>query len=249
MRRRFFVERFENGRATLRGAAAHHAGRVLRAEPGQLYELSDGCRVWLARIERVGRGALDFSLLEALTPEPEPLHAVLALSIFKFDRFEWALEKATELGVADIVLLAATRSEKGLVSAAHRRAARWERILTESAQQSRRLRAPALQPGVLRSVDYLEGAGADSGATPALRLFFSEEKDAPAASSVLSGAPQGATVALAIGPEGGWTEEERAAAARGGWKDVSLGPNILRAETAVVAGLAIVHFALAAARG
>ena len=66
MRRRFFVEEFEAGSATLRGEAAHHLGRVLRAETGQLYELSDGQCVWLARTESVGRDEVQFSLVEQL---------------------------------------------------------------------------------------------------------------------------------------------------------------------------------------
>src|SRR5579863_4932541 len=140
MRRRFFVEEFERGSAFLRGEAAQHLGRVLRAETGQLYELSDGQCVWLARTENVGRDEIRFSLVEPL-PVPAALVRVeLLLAIAKFDRFEWALEKATELGVEEITPLAAGRSEKGLLAAIGKRAERWKRILRESAQQGRRLR-------------------------------------------------------------------------------------------------------------
>ena len=111
---------------------------------GQLYELSDGESVWLARTEAVGRDAVEFALVERLPARPAPLRITLLLAIVKFDRFEWAIEKATELGVDEIVPLAAERSEKGLVAASVKRAARWEKILMESAQQSRRLRVPAL---------------------------------------------------------------------------------------------------------
>src|SRR5580704_15536066 len=111
MRRRFFVERFDGGTATVRGDTAEHLGRVLRAEAGQLYELSDGQHVWLARIERValsrrGENRIDFALVEPL-PAPEPvLRISLLLSLVKFDRFEWCLEKATELGASEIIPLA-----------------------------------------------------------------------------------------------------------------------------------------------
>ena len=98
MRRRFFVDCFQNGHAALRGDAAHHLGRVLRAEPGQSYELSDGHSVWLARVESVGRDAVQFALLEPVAARKAHLAATLLLAIVKFDRFEWALEKATELG-------------------------------------------------------------------------------------------------------------------------------------------------------
>ena len=101
MRRRFFVERFAGRTARLAGEAAHHLGRVLHAEPGQLYELSDGNSVFLARIERISASDIDFSLLEALPGPAASPEIVLLLAIVKFDRFEWALEKATELGVHD----------------------------------------------------------------------------------------------------------------------------------------------------
>ncbi len=114
-------------------------------EPGQLYELSDGESVWLARTENVGRDEVQFSLIESLPAQVSPVRITLLLAIVKFDRFEWAIEKATELGVDEIVPLAAARSEKGLVAASAKRAARWERILMESAQQARCLRVPALK--------------------------------------------------------------------------------------------------------
>src|SRR6266853_1901326 len=144
MRRRFFVEKFQNGAAVLQGEAAHHLARVLRAEPGQLYELSNGEAVWLARTQDIGRDSVEFALVERLPILLPTLHITLLLAIVKFDRFEWAIEKATELGADEIVPLAAERSEKGLVAASAKRAARWKKILVESAQQSRRLRVPTL---------------------------------------------------------------------------------------------------------
>src|SRR3979409_847886 len=144
MRRRFFVERFESATAVLNGEAAQHLARVLRAEPGQLYELSDGESVWLARTQDFGRDAVEFALMECLPVVLPPLHITLLLAIVKFDRFEWAIEKATELGADEIVPLAADGGERGLVAATAKRAARWKKILVESAQQSRRLRVPVL---------------------------------------------------------------------------------------------------------
>src|SRR5215467_9674919 len=145
VRRRFFVEQFVGNRAVMEGEAAHHLGRVLRAERGQLYELSNGHRVCLAQISDVKDDRIEFSLLEDLqTPQPT-LHTTLLLSVVKFDAFEWALEKATELGVSTIVPLAAARSEKALIAAAAKRSERWRKILLEASQQSRRLRVPELE--------------------------------------------------------------------------------------------------------
>ena len=109
MRRRFFVDAFEADRAVLTGEAAHHLGRVLRAEPGQLYELSDGTSVRLGKIEFSSRDRVDFSLLESIPVRISSLQKTLLLAIVKFDAFEWAIEKATELGVDRIVPLAAAR--------------------------------------------------------------------------------------------------------------------------------------------
>jgi 16S rRNA (uracil1498-N3)-methyltransferase len=238
MRRRFFVERFENGRAVLREEAAHHLGRVLRAEAGQLYELSDSHSVWLGRIERIARAQIEFSLLEPIAAREPAVRVVLLLSIVKFDRFEWCLEKGTELGMAEVVPLAAARSEKGLLAAAPKRTARWGKILLESAQQARCLRPP-----VLRALVRPEAAFADVGARQAVAVLLSERLAAPTIKAVL-GNREAKSVVLAVGPEGGWTEEEFAAARASGFLEASLGPHILRTETAVTAALAVLNYAL-----
>src|SRR3989441_12248598 len=128
----------------MEGEAAHHLGRVLRAQSGQLYELSDGERVWLGRIESVGRDRVQFALVEELPAVHPSVDVTLLLSVVKFDAFEWAIEKATELGVSTVVPLAAERSEKALLAAAAKRADRWKKILLEASQQSRRLSMPVL---------------------------------------------------------------------------------------------------------
>ena len=216
--------------------AAHHLGRVLRAQAGQLYELSDGERVRLGRIEKVGRDRVEFALLEELPAYQPRLQVRLLLAVVKFDMFEWAIEKATELGVAAIVPLAAARSEKALLSAAAKRSERWKKILVEASQQSRRVRVPLLSElAEPETVFALPQAG--------LRVIFSERADAPSLKKVLEGQkPTNAT--LAIGPEGGWTDAEFEAACRGGFREASLGNLILRTETAVIAALASLNYAL-----
>ena len=247
MRRRFFVEEFDAGSATLRGEAAHHLGRVLRAETGQLYELSDGQRVWLARTESVGRDAVQFSLIEPLSAPAASVRIELLLAIVKFDRFEWALEKATELGAEEIAPLAAERSEKGLVAAAGKRAERWKRILVESAQQARRLRISELR-------DAAKPRDAFRASAAQLKLLLSERAGARPLREILEpiaalrSGEDAARVAIAIGPEGGWTDAEFASADACGFVEAALGTNILRTETAVCAALGAVQYAFGALR-
>jgi 16S rRNA (uracil1498-N3)-methyltransferase len=247
MRRRFFVQEFEAGSATLRGEAAHHLGRVLRAEPGQLYELSDGQCVWLARTDGVGRDEIQFSLVEPLPAPVATVRIDLLLAIVKFDRFEWAIEKATELGAEEIAPLAADRSEKGLIAAAGKRAERWKRILAESAQQARRLCIPDLRDAAKPREAF------QSSAAP-LKLLLSEREGARPLRDLLEPVAQVrrnndvARVAIAIGPEGGWTDDEFVAASGCGFAEVALGANILRTETAVCAALAAVQYAFGAFR-
>jgi 16S rRNA (uracil1498-N3)-methyltransferase len=248
MRRRFFVDKFEGDSAILRGEAAHHLGRVLRAEAGQVYELSDGQCLWLARTESVGRDEVEFTLVEQLPVAVASVQIELLLAIVKFDRFEWALEKATELDVAEIVPLSADRSEKGLIAASVKRAERWKKILAESAQQARRLRIPEL-------VDAAKPGEAFRASTAAQKMLLSERAGAKPLREVLEPAvslrrPEGETarVAIAIGPEGGWTDSEFSAAIDCGLIEVALGANILRTETAVCAALAAVQYAFGAFR-
>ena len=220
----------------MQGDAAHHLGRVLRAQTGQLYELSDGERVWLGRIEKVGRDRIEFALLEELSTHQPSLNLTLLLSVVKFDMFEWAIEKATELGVTAIVPLSAARSEKVLLSAVGKRADRWNKILLESSQQSRRIRVPVL-------AELAKPENAFASYKEGLRVMLSERAGAPSIRKVLEGQRQ-ARASLAIGPEGGWTDAEFETARCSGFQEASLGQFILRTETAVVAALASLNYAL-----
>jgi len=236
VRRRFFVEQFSGDRAVMDGEAAHHVGRVLRAQPGQVYELSDGARVRLGRIETVARDEVEFALLEEVPSYQPAAHTTLLLAIVKFDAFEWALEKATELGVAKIVPVAAARSDKGLIAGAAKRAERWQKILAGASEQSRRVRMPELREAT-RTADAFRALNAE------LKVLLSEREGARSLKEVLAEShPE--RVALAIGPEGGWTDEEFAEADAGGFREASMGKMILRTETAVTAALACLNFAL-----
>jgi 16S rRNA (uracil1498-N3)-methyltransferase len=249
MRRRFFVDRFESSSAALRGDAAEHLGRVLRAEPGQQFELSDGESVWLAKIERValskrGDNRIEFSLVEPVPAHEPALKIELLLALVKFDRFEWSIEKSTELGASKITPLAAARTDKPLVAAAAKRLARWEKIALESAQQSRRLRPPTIEAPIAPEKAFLQ-------CSANAKILLSERPEAASLREILpslspiASSGDAVTVALAIGPEGGWTDHEIASARAAGFREASLGENILRTETAVLASMAVLRFTLA----
>jgi 16S rRNA (uracil1498-N3)-methyltransferase len=232
-RRRFFVPDIRRGVAELTGQDAEHLVRVLRAEVGQLYEICDNRDVYLAEIETARKSQVVFRCQEKLPPPPPEATLVLVPALFKFDRFEWLMEKATELGVARIHPFEAVRTERGLAEAAAKRSARWERIGVEASQQSRRSRLPEIEAvAMLGEVLAVE---AD------VQLFLDEDAAAvPIIRRVPAHRTVNDTIALLVGPEGGWVPEERSKALMAGWTPVSLGHSVLRAETAAVAGLAAV---------
>jgi 16S rRNA (uracil1498-N3)-methyltransferase len=234
MRRRFFVDGIRNGRAQIEGDEARHLTRVLRVEPGQRYEISDNRNVYLAEIETARKEHVVFRTLEKL-PAPAPgLHLTLCAALIKFDAFEWMIEKATELGVSEIVPVQTVRSERGLERAAHKRLERWQRIALEASQQARRSHLPEIHQPV-RFDDVLSQAAA-------YRYALDEEPGgAPLASALPASRGAEDMVAVLIGPEGGWIDDERAAIVSAGWTRVSLGPLILRAETAALAALAVIQ--------
>jgi 16S rRNA (uracil1498-N3)-methyltransferase len=228
-RRRFFVDHVRNGQAEITGENAHHLTRVLRVEAGQKFEISDNERAWLATVETARKDLVRFAVEEELPAGPELREVTLYLALIKFERFEWAVEKATELGVTRIVPFEASRSEQGLFAGAHKRVDRWRRIAREASEQSRRLRAPEITlPARLPFSDvstHRVWLDEQPGATPLITVFSLHPGD---------------SVSLLVGPEGGWIDSERRKFAESGWQAASLGPSILRAETAVCAALAVV---------
>ncbi len=233
-RRRFFVDAIHGSSAVLAGDDARHLGQVLRAEAGQLYEISDNHSVYLAEIESVRKDGVRFRIVQELEQAPAPVDITLLLALIKFDRFEWALEKATELGVQSIVPVEADRSEKGLRLAAAKRIERWRKIVRESSQQARRARLPEIMPAAGFS-EALAGSAS-------FCCFLDEQPGAPPLPAAMPRCRQASgSVRVLIGPEGGWTDSERSRALAAGWTAVSLGPNILRAETAAIAALAVLN--------
>jgi 16S rRNA (uracil1498-N3)-methyltransferase len=238
-RRRFFVDGIRGGAAELRGDDARHLTRVLRVEAGQQFEISDNREVWLAEVSEARGERVLFRTIQRLDSPAAPVRITLIAALVKFDRFEWMVEKATELGVERILPMEAARTEKGLFEASRKRADRWRRIARESSQQARRASIPEILPAARFEDCLAEQAG---------YRYFLEESGAP---PVLSLLPERRTaadrVAAMLGPEGGWTDGERRLAAAAGWLPVSLGPLVLRAETAAAAALAVVGNAWMAA--
>ena len=228
-RRRWIANEWSERRAALVGAQAKHLARVLRGEPGMRCDVVAGARVWSAVVLAVSEERVEFSLESEVPAEPA-LPLTLLLAVFKFDRLEWAIEKATELGVERIVPVIARRTEKHLAQAAVARVERWRRIAHEAAQQSRRADVPVVSdPRALKQALEESFAGA--------RLLLAENERVV---MLRDAVVVDEAVALAVGPEGGWTADEEQMFAGSGWQAVSLGPRILRAETAAIAGAAIV---------
>jgi 16S rRNA (uracil1498-N3)-methyltransferase len=224
------VDSIRNGAAELRGDEARHLTRVLRVEAGQRFELSDNQHAYLAEVAEAKGERVLFHVLEPIAAVPMPVRITLCAAIVKFDRFEWIIEKATELGVDRILPVEASRTEKGLFDASRKRSERWARIARESSQQSRRVQIPEILPAV-RFEQCL-------GETAEHRYFLDEAVAPPLIREIP--AERSDAVALLIGPEGGWTDAERQMAVAASWCPVSLGPLVLRAETAAAAAIAVV---------
>jgi 16S rRNA (uracil1498-N3)-methyltransferase len=229
-RRRWIADEVSGDRASLIGDHADHLIRVLRARVGDHFDIATGAAVRSGRVASIANGRVEFTLSEEI-PGDRLSEITLALSIFKFDRMEWAIEKCTELGVSRVVPVIARRTDSHLAAASVKRVERWQRITRQASEQSRRV----LAPEVAVPIEVAEALNIPGR----LRILLSEVEDQTLLRDVVkSDAPNGGVV-LAIGPEGGWTEGELQAFHRAGWISASLGSTILRAETAAIAAMAV----------
>jgi 16S rRNA (uracil1498-N3)-methyltransferase len=226
MGERFFcADAASGGPATLTGDEARHLARVCRLGPGAVVELFDGQgHATRARVVLVGKDHVDLAPLG--TPLPDrapPLSLTLATAVPKGDRFDWLVEKATELGVARLIPLI---TERSVVDPRVGKLDRLRRSVIEACKQCGRNRIMVIDPPV-RWVD-LTTVGA-----PDLRLFA---RPGGLAYPQWPRPTRGQAVCLVIGPEGGFTDEELARARAEGWFPVGLGATLLRVETAAIAG-------------
>jgi 16S rRNA (uracil1498-N3)-methyltransferase len=227
-RRRWIADKVEGDRAYLLDNNANHLFRVLRAQTGQQYDIvADG----VARLGTIAFASPDkvvFHLGEEVASEALPEIAVY-LSIFKFDHMEWAIEKVTELGVTRIVPMVAARTSHHLIKAAEKRVERWRKIAKEASQQARRVSPPEI-------AESMKVEKAVAGVMD-LRIVLSEVEDGVSLKAAL--ARKHPPLAMAFGPEGGWTDEELALFKINEWQSATLGHTILRAETAAIAAVAV----------
>jgi 16S rRNA (uracil1498-N3)-methyltransferase len=243
-RRRWIAEHWDEATAVITGSQAEHMVRVLRAQPGLEADVVAGGHVFHAEVAAVSPEEIRFNLIAEVQADPA-LPVTLVVSVYKFDRMEWAIEKATELGVASIAPVIARRTEKHLAQAADKRVERWRRIAQEAAQQSRRsdvplIHAPAPLAERIRAASASPGQSSDS-----TYIVLAEQERTTTLRNALDEAIAQAqaempTLEIAIGPEGGWAPDEEALFDANGWRAASLGPRILRAETAAIAALAVI---------
>jgi 16S rRNA (uracil1498-N3)-methyltransferase len=249
-RRRWMADEVTGDTAALVGEHAAHLARVLRAEVGQEFDIATGEEVRRGTITTISYDRIEFALgaKQHLTLRSAAPKITLALAIFKFDRMDWAIEKCTEIGVARIIPVIARRTDAHLATAAAKRRERWQRIVRQAAEQSRRSAPPEVAAPV--KLKDLEGDGVL--AAEALRVVLAESFAGSEGNTRLGeilqshsfGDETGDDVTLAVGPEGGWADGELTWFYETGWIAASLGDTILRAETAAIVATALAIEAL-----
>ena len=229
-RRRWIADEVSGNRAALVGSHAAHLAIVLRARVGQRFEVASGGAIRSGQITSVSPERVEFELGEEIPAAAIP-NITLLLAVFKFDRMEWAVEKCAELGVGRIIPVIARRTDLHLRRAADKRVERWRRLGQQASEQSRRTAQVILdKPMRLQDVVPL---------TAPTRIVLAESERGVMLKDALQSHSPDEDLLLAVGPEGGWTEDELNMLAQAGWTSASLGSTILRAETAAIAATAI----------
>ncbi len=227
MEKRFYCATLpEHGNVLLDGPEAHHLAKVMRLPPGETVALFDGAGlVATAEIVTVGKRDVALTVRQSeRTPLPSP-RLVIATAVPKGDRFDWLVEKATELGVAQLIPL---RTARGVVDPRETKLDRLRQVIIEACKQSRRAWKMELSP-VMEFSELLRQPGPILIADPSGQPLTEVEQSTSSRT----------TTTMAIGPEGGWTDEELSSARTAGATIISLGESILRIETAAIAVAAV----------
>lgn len=240
---RFFVspQAIRDNRVILRGTLVHQIRDVLRLRPGNEIVLLDNSG-WAQRAElvTVDRDVVRGRVVDKwqLQTEP-PARITLYQGLLKGHKFDWVLQKGTEIGIAAFVPVLAARCIVGsLGDVSEARIERWQKIIVEAAEQAGRARLPRLSHALLFA------NACEVAARGGLSLIPWEGEHERGLREALQEIPKSKEINLFIGPEGGFAEEEIAAARDWGIKPVSLGPRILRAETAGLAAAAAILYEL-----
>ncbi|MDQ7030895.1 MAG: RsmE family RNA methyltransferase [Ardenticatenia bacterium] len=242
---RFFVspDRIHAGRVYFTEEQAHQIGRVLRLRPGnRVIALDDQGWEYEVVLERIVRHEVDGRIVARRPAHGEPhVHVTLYQAMLKGRRFELVLQKGTELGVGTFVPVVTARTVVGSLSGVSAgKWQRWQRIVTEAAEQSRRGRRPTVEAPLLfdHALSRGERAGeklfipwVGPGAMPARQALATLDDDV-------------AAVGVLVGPEGGFAPEEVERARSAGAVPISLGPRVLRAETAAIVAVAVLLYEL-----
>lgn len=238
---RFFVEPEAIGEleARVAGETAHQISRVLRMQQGDEICLLDGSGYeYRVRLVSIGANECVGRVIERVKGGAEPRCKVtLYISLLnKADKFEWALQKCTELGAARFVPVRSARSISDVPG--RTKTERWERIIQEAAEQSGRAIIPALEEAISLQTAFRQESAALRGAQDGEHIALIPALGAQVTlKGALQGAERAGSLALFIGPEGGFEPSEVEEAKAAGVVPVTLGPRTLRAETAAVAGL------------
>lgn len=235
--RRFLLsEPPSHGRAILHGSEAHHLRDVLRAKPGRVVELVDGSgRVWRAVVDQCSEGTVELLSVELLDTSTGAARLGLIQSLCRGDKLEWILEKCTELGIDDIYLLDAARSVVRIPKERlEAKMERWQKIILAAVKQSRRSTVPKLHPPSSLALLCRD-------LPPSLKLLLSENERGASLKRVVRAATWDHAI-FCIGPEGGWTQQEQQELVESGFQPASLGPRILRTETAALVVAAILKY-------
>ncbi len=229
--------------ARLSGEAAHQVKTVLRLQPGdEIIVLDNSGQEWRVRLTALGQSEVQGEIIGGQPARGEPaVQITLYQGTLKGQKFEWVLQKGTELGVSRFRPVICQRSVVNHPRDVVDKYPRWERIIREAAEQSRRGRLPQLAPP-LTLAEAIESPGR-SAWPDSLALMPWEEASGPALKTILAETTP-RQVAIFIGPEGGFSAAEAAQAQAAGIRPVKLGPRILRAETAGLAICAAVLYQL-----
>jgi 16S rRNA (uracil1498-N3)-methyltransferase len=236
-RRRFYVPRdsIRNDVAALPPDQAHHLRRVLRMSSGDCVEVFSEEGIGFSGTVEIRGSEVLVHLADPILQQKSPLSIIVAAALLKSAKFEWMLQKTTELGVEEVIPLNTRFSEIQIAgNKIEARVERWNRIAQEAAKQCGRISAPRIR----QPMNFLELLGNEPAGRPRI-VFYEKSRDYWLPDEIHATDK----ILLCFGPEGGWDGSEVEKAREAGFKIHSLGPLVLRAETAAIAAVAIVQHA------